>query len=227
MGRPRQIDRPAILAASLALADRAGLAAITMQAVAERLGVSPMALYRHVDGKADLIDGIVECLLAELPRPSSRLAWDAQLAALGQGLRRVARQHPSVFPLLLQRPAVTIGARLVRGYTYAVLREAGVAPRHIVRVERLISTLAIGFAAGEASGRFPGSRAALDAEYRALVSFVRAGIEPFRTPSARRRTAAASNLRPRRAHGDRDVAGEDDGDGAPGTSSRSRAQHGK
>jgi AcrR family transcriptional regulator len=188
MGRPRQIDRPAILAASLALADGAGLAAVTMQAVAERLGVSPMALYHHVDGKADLVDGVVECLLAELPRPSPRLAWDAQLAALGQGLRVVARRHPSVFPLLLQRPAVTIGARLVRGYTYAVLREAGVAPRHIVRVERLISTLAIGFAAGEASGRFPGSRAALDAEYRALVRFVRAGIEPFR---ARRETGSS------------------------------------
>lgn len=187
MGRPRQIDRPSILSASLALADEAGLPAVTMQAVAARLGVTPMALYRHVDGKADLLDGVVESLLAELPRPSGGLAWDAQLVELGTALRGVARRHPAVFPLLLQRPAVTPGARRVRAHVYAVLRAAGVAQTQVVRVERMISTLAIGYAAGEASGRFRGSRAALDAEYRALATFIRSGIEPFR---ARRRAAS-------------------------------------
>jgi AcrR family transcriptional regulator len=186
MGRPRQIDRPAILAASLEIADAAGLVAVTMQAVAQRLGVTAMALYRHVDGKADLLDGVVECLLTELALPSRGLPWEDQLAELGQSLRTVAHRHPSAFPLLLQRPAVTVGARRVRGQVYSVLRDAGVARGHVVRVERIISTLAIGFAAGEVAHRFTGSRAALDAEYRALVSFIRSGIEPFRTRARRR-----------------------------------------
>lgn len=38
-----------------------------MAAVAERLGVTPMALYRHVANKADLLDGLVERLLTEFP----------------------------------------------------------------------------------------------------------------------------------------------------------------
>ena len=56
-----------MLAASLQLADEQGLAAITMQAVADRLGVTPMALYRHVTNKADLLDGLVESILLEVP----------------------------------------------------------------------------------------------------------------------------------------------------------------
>ncbi|HEY5013008.1 MAG TPA: TetR family transcriptional regulator, partial [Acidimicrobiia bacterium] len=51
MARPRQIDRAAVLRASLAIADKRGIDALTMQAVAERLGVTPMALYRHVENK--------------------------------------------------------------------------------------------------------------------------------------------------------------------------------
>ena len=178
MGRPPQITRSQILRTSLALADERGLAAVTMHAVATRLGVTPMALYRHVGAKADLLDGIVESLLDELPAVAPS-RWDRQLAAMGQALREVARRHPTVFPLLLQRPATTPGARVTRDRVYAVLRTAGIAPRHVVRVERLITTLALGFAAGEATGRFPGSRAALDRDYRALVTFVTAGMAPF------------------------------------------------
>lgn len=203
MGRPRRIDRGAVLDASLALADDAGLASVTMQGVAARLGVTPMALYHHVAGKADLLDGIVERLLAELPPPAPALAWDARLVALGGALREVARRHPAAFPLLLQRPAVTAGARSVRAQVYGVLREAGVARAQVVRVERMISTLAIGYAAGEATGRFSGTPAALAREYRALATFIRAGIEPFRAaratahrrPRSRRTTAARARDR--------------------------------
>jgi len=63
MGRPAQIDRTLILCASLDLADERGLAGVTMQAVADRLGLTPMALYRHIANKADLLDAVQESLL--------------------------------------------------------------------------------------------------------------------------------------------------------------------
>lgn len=189
VGRRPQIDRSVILRTSLALADERGLAAVTMQAVAARLGVTPMALYRHVGAKANLLDGVVESLLDELPVIRAE-RWERQLAAMGQGLRQIARRHPAVFPLLLQRPATTPGARVTRERVYAVLRAAGIAPRHVERVERLITTLALGFAAGEATGRFRGSRAALDREYRALVTFVLAGMAPFAVSRASGRRGA-------------------------------------
>ena len=207
MGRPRQIDRSTILEASLAIADEAGLPAVTMQAVAARIGVTPMALYRHVGGKAALLDGLVESLLAEIPlaAPSagSSAPWDDQLVEIGLALRAVAWRHPSAFPLLLQRPAATDGARHVRDHVYGVLRAAGVAPDQLQRVERIVSTLAIGFAAGEVSGRFKGSRAALEVEFRALAIFIRAGIAPFREAALARPGATRTARRGRAARAPR------------------------
>ena len=72
-----------------------------MATLAQRLGVTTMALYRHVADKADLLDGLVELLLAEVVQPASDLAWPERLAACANDLRATARRHPSVFPLLL------------------------------------------------------------------------------------------------------------------------------
>ena len=69
MGRAPQISRDAVLAAALKLADEHGLEAVTMHAVARSLRVTPMALYRHVDDKNALLDGLVEVLLTEYPLP--------------------------------------------------------------------------------------------------------------------------------------------------------------
>jgi AcrR family transcriptional regulator len=181
MPRPAQIDRTAVLRVSLAIADERGLGGVTMQAVAERLGVTPMALYRHVRNKSDLLDGLVECLLEGVIAPDDNLPWDEQLAGIGRALRETARRHPAVFPLLLQLPASTPQAMRSRGVLHTCLRQAGVAPEHVARVERIVGTLALGFAASEVSGRFRGhDRETLDEDYRALQTFILAGLEPFR-----------------------------------------------
>ena len=183
MARPRQIDRAAVLRASLAVADAHGLDAVTMQAVADRLGVTPMALYRHVENKSDLLDGVVESLLDEIPEPDEDQTWDEQLTAMGHAVRTTARRHPTVFPLLLQLPATTPGARRVHDRVYQALRNAGVAKRDVERVERLLSTMILGFAASEASGRFRAhSRKVLDADYAALEQIIRVGLASLLEP---------------------------------------------
>ena len=170
-----------MLRTSLAIADERGLGGVTMQAVAQRLGVTPMALYRHVRNKSDLLDGLVECLLEEMIAPDESLPWDEQLAGIGRALRETARRHPAVFPLLLQLPANTPKAMRSRGVLYNCLRQAGVAPEHVARVERIVGTLALGFAASEVSGRFRShGRETLDEDYRALETFILAGLEPFK-----------------------------------------------
>jgi AcrR family transcriptional regulator len=177
MARPAQIDRTAVLEASLQIADEHGLGAVTMAAVAQRLGVTPMALYRHVANKADLLDGLVEMLLGEFALPDSDVPWEERLTVIGAAIRATARRHPDVFVLLLRRPASTPDARHVRDAIYAALREGGVAETDVPRMERLISTMVLGFAASEAGGRFSGhSRATIDADYAALEDIVRALI---------------------------------------------------
>jgi AcrR family transcriptional regulator len=194
MARPRRIDRGAVLGAALAIADDAGLEAVTMAAVAEALGVTPMALYRYVANKEDLLDGVVELLLDEVEPPAPERPWDEQLATMGASLRAVARRHPTVFPLLLQLPARTAQARQTRERVYGALRAAGVADADLETAERIVSTLALGYAASEVSGRFTGhSRATLDRDYEALAAFIRAGLHAF-VPAVREGASA----RPRR-----------------------------
>src|ERR1700678_582607 len=112
MGRRPQIGRAAVIDAAMQLADGSGLEAVTMHAVAQRLSVTPMALYRHVDGKQALLDGLVERLLTSYPLPPADAPWPGRLTALAEAVRSTAKRHPAVFPLLLTRPAVTPAARV-------------------------------------------------------------------------------------------------------------------
>ncbi|GAB3134918.1 TetR/AcrR family transcriptional regulator [Microbispora hainanensis] len=152
--------REEILEAALAIADERGLDGVSMRAVAERVGVTPMALYRHVGGKAELLDAMVGHLLsALLPPDRSRdrqepQRWDERLAALARAVRAMVRRHPWAAPLLFSRPAVTPDAVRAVDVIYDALIEAGVPDREVPRLERLLSTFVIGFAASEVSGRF-------------------------------------------------------------------------
>lgn len=169
MGRPAQITRDEVLQASLAIADAEGLDAVTMQAVARRLGVTPMALYRHVASKADLLDALVEGLLTEFSLPAGDLPPAERLRAMGRSIREVARRHPSLFPLLLQRPAVTPESRRVRDSVCAALEEAGLGAAQARQAERLLSTVVLGFATSEAAGRFRNHpRSVIDQDFACL-----------------------------------------------------------
>lgn len=150
--------RHQILLAALAVADERGLHAVSMRNVAEQVGVSAMALYPHVASKEALLDGIVDVLLAELLPATRRLPSDAhwwtRLRAVAYATRDLARRHPSAFPLLLARPSVTPDAVRATDVIYQALLDAGVSARQVARVERLVSTFVLGFAASEANGRF-------------------------------------------------------------------------
>jgi AcrR family transcriptional regulator len=151
------LTRARILQAALDLADERGLNAVTMRAVAERLGVTPMALYAHVRDKEGLLDGLVERVLDEVPTPDLSLPWQKRLEALARTVNDVANSHPQAFPLLLTRPAATRGAVRVREIVYAALFDAGVPDLEVPRVERLVSTIALGYAISQSTSRF-GSR---------------------------------------------------------------------
>jgi AcrR family transcriptional regulator len=147
--------RQQILDAALALADEQGLAAVTMRAVAARVGLTPMALYPHVGDKRGLLDGIVERLIAEL-MSSLESPGDAptRLMRLARALREVARRHPGAFQLMLARPTATPESVRELDAYYTALLEVGVRPEHVPRVERLLSTFVLGYALSEINGRF-------------------------------------------------------------------------
>ncbi|MGY5884641.1 TetR/AcrR family transcriptional regulator C-terminal domain-containing protein [Modestobacter lacusdianchii] len=103
------LDRRLVLGAAIEFIDEHGFEALTMRRLGARLGVEGMALYRHVHGRNDLLDGVVETVVDELyGDPDVHLAaehgWQDYLIRLAHGLRRIALAHPAVFPLLATRP---------------------------------------------------------------------------------------------------------------------------
>jgi AcrR family transcriptional regulator len=146
--------RQEILDAALALAGEKGLDAVSMRAVAERTGVTPMALYPYVGSKAALLDGMVGRLLAELVPEDAGPDWRQRLRALARSGRALAHRHPWAAALLFARPAVAPEAVFTVDRIYTALLDAGVPDADVPRLERMVSTLVIGYAASEVGGRF-------------------------------------------------------------------------
>lgn len=109
-----------------------------------------------------VLDGMLDLLLGEhlslLGQAQSGTGWWPRLVAIAQGVRALARRHPSAFPLLLARPSVTPDAVRATDALFQVLLDAGVPEAQVPRLERLVATFVLGFAASEVNGRFgPGT----------------------------------------------------------------------
>lgn len=147
--------KQAILDAALALADEKGLDAVSMRAVAERAGLTAMALYPHVGSKAALLDEITGRLLATMKLPGAQgLDWQQRLRSLAHAARALIHDHPWAATLLFSRPAVTPDAAHTVDIVYAGLLDAGIPESEVPRLERMLSTVVLGFAASEVGGRF-------------------------------------------------------------------------
>jgi AcrR family transcriptional regulator len=146
--------RQEILDVALALADEKGLGAVTMRAVAGRIGVTAMALYPHVQSKDDLLDGLLGRLLSEVSVPDLAKPWQDRAREFARSARAAAHRHPAVMPLVFTRPAVTREAGVVIDAIYQLLLDAGVASAQVARVERMLSTFIVGYTVSETGGRF-------------------------------------------------------------------------
>lgn len=93
-----------MIAGALALADEQGLEAITMRAVAARLGYKVMSLYNHVTNKDDLLEAMVDAALADVGPPAGE-NWREDVVNVAVALNETLREHrwmthlwPLVFP---------------------------------------------------------------------------------------------------------------------------------
>ena len=105
----RTLSREQIIETAIDFVDKRGLTALTMRRLGKELRVEAMSLYRYVNGREDLLEGIVAHMVAELHlRPDDEQlqptnGWQAYLVWLAHGVRALAREHPNVFPLIATR----------------------------------------------------------------------------------------------------------------------------
>lgn len=102
-----KITRELVLATALEIIDRDGVDTLSMRRLGAALDRDPMILYRHAPGKAALLDGVVEIVLAELRVDPADPDWTAQLRVIARDYRALALAHPNVVPLLVTRPLAT------------------------------------------------------------------------------------------------------------------------
>jgi len=148
-GYRKQLSREVLVREALALLDSEGLDALTMRNLADRLGVVPNALYRHVKDKDDLLDGVLDEAVASVPLPPGHLGWDDGLVAMATAIRATMLEHPAITSLVVSRPSLGPASLAIGEYGFGVMLEAGFSPRLAERSLNLILTYTLGFVALE------------------------------------------------------------------------------
>ena len=143
----RPLTRERVVAEALTVIAADGAQSLSMRALAGRLGVVPGALYRHVRGKEQLYDLILDAVLAEVDcQPGPAQPWDAQVAALARRLRTVLENHPGVAALLKTRDPLSPTSLALAEAFLAPLHAAGLPGREAALAFRLIYDYTLGFA---------------------------------------------------------------------------------
>jgi AcrR family transcriptional regulator len=125
--RPRgSTTRDDVIAAALAVADRDGVAAMTIRAVAKAVGAPPMSLYSHFANKDELLGLMYAAVARRLYADQGRPTWQEELTASCHQVRAVLLEHPhwiSLFSRPVPGSAVPLRERLL-----AMMAEAGMPP---------------------------------------------------------------------------------------------------
>ncbi len=88
------LNRERILAAAVALADRDGVDALSMRRVAQELGVVPMALYKHLANKEEMLGGMLDVVVGEIDPPRTDTDWKTAVRERILSARRALLRHP-------------------------------------------------------------------------------------------------------------------------------------
>ncbi len=96
--RRERLNRDRVLKAAVTLADEAGIGAVSMRGLAKELGVVPMAIYKHVADKDELLDGMVDVVIGEFaqadPQADPSQDWKGTIRQRILAARRAVLRHP-------------------------------------------------------------------------------------------------------------------------------------
>jgi AcrR family transcriptional regulator len=106
-GRRAPLSRDRVLRAAVALADDAGIDSVSMRRLAQDLGVVPMALYKHVANKDELLDGMVDVIVGEIDPPAHGADWKDAIRRRILSARRSLLRHRWASQVVETRPHAT------------------------------------------------------------------------------------------------------------------------
>ncbi len=153
--RRERLTRDRVLEVASELADRDGIAALTIRSLATALGVKPMSVYHHVAGKDAILDGLVDRVFAEVVVPGEA-GWRDAMAVRARSMRAALTRHPWAVPLMESRSSP--GPATLRHHDAAigVLRRNGFSVAMAAHAFALLDAFIYGFAVQETTLPFEG-----------------------------------------------------------------------
>jgi AcrR family transcriptional regulator len=145
------LTRERVLRAAVAMADRGGVASLSMRKLAKELGVEAMSLYHHVASKHALLDGMVDHVFGEIELPAGESGWKEAMRQRAISARAALRRHPWAIALMESRASP--GPANLRHHDAVIgcLRRAGFSIALTAHAYSILDAYTYGFALQEAS----------------------------------------------------------------------------
>ena len=143
------LSKDRVLRASVDLADREGMEALSMRRLGQELGVEAMSLYNHVRNKEELLNGMVDIVFSEIDLPSGEDGWKTAMRQRGISIRRVLSRHRWAIGLMESRTSP--GPATLRHHDAVIgcLRDAGFPVELAAHAYSVLDSYIYGFALQE------------------------------------------------------------------------------
>ncbi|MFJ8190009.1 TetR/AcrR family transcriptional regulator [Streptomyces sp. NPDC096094] len=151
------LSRERVIRTAVAVADEKGVAALTMRAIAEPLGVEAMSLYHHVAGREDILDGMVDAVFGEIDLPPRDTDWKGAMRRRAVSARAVLRRHPWAIGLMDSRSRPGPATLRHHDAVIGALRAGGFSVPMAAHTVSLIDSYLYGFVLQEVSLPFTGT----------------------------------------------------------------------
>jgi AcrR family transcriptional regulator len=156
------LSRERVLDAAVALADEGGIESLSMRKLAQALGVEAMSLYNHVANKGDLVEAIVDRVVAEIELPSGA-DWETAIRRCAVSAHDALLRHPWACSLVISPGAVPGGPNARLRYIewmLATLRDAGFSPELTYHAYHALDSYILGFTYWQLGHSIPGEHVA-------------------------------------------------------------------
>lgn len=185
MERRPGLSAERVIDAAARVADRGGLASVSMRNVGAELGVEAMSLYHHVAGKEALLDALADWVFARIPLPVIGEEWRPAMAARAASAREVLSAHPWALgliesrrepgPALLRHHDTVLGCLLAGGFAIELASHAfSVLDAYVYGF--VLTELKLPFEPGETAADFAADLDLPAAEYPHLAAVIAAQV---------------------------------------------------
>ncbi|HEU5007319.1 MAG TPA: TetR family transcriptional regulator [Jatrophihabitantaceae bacterium] len=177
-----ELSRETIVDRALAIADTEGTDAITIRRIAKEFGVTPMALYWHVQNKDELLAAMGDRFFDDVPPLASSGPWGQRLRSVVMSLVESLRRHPASAHLAGPRVLQCAAGRQLAEDVLGMLRAAGFSNTEAGDVARTAMQTAIMLVSQQA-GAEPAVPAAERQDVRSAKRDALAALPPDRFPN--------------------------------------------